>query len=69
MGSLHGFSPWVQGLDSCLVMCASKPSSKVQGLDHRQADGVIGSYKDSTEGTELAEVAVNVVWCFQVCGE
>lgn len=69
MGSLHGFSPWVQGLDRCLVMCASNPSSRVQGLDRRQPDRVMGSCKDSTEGTELVEVAVSMVWCFQFCGE
>lgn len=45
------------------------PSSRVQGLDHRQADGVMGLYKDSTEGTELVEVAVNMVWCFQFSSE
>lgn len=71
--SPYGFPSWFLSMGArpgqlpgnvCL-----NPSSRVQGLDRGQADGVIGSYKDNTEGTELVEVAVNMVWCFQFCGE
>lgn len=46
-----------------------QPQLQGAGAGPQAGRGVIGSYKDSTEGTELAEVAVNMVWCFQVCGE
>lgn len=38
-------------------MCASIPHSRVQGLDHRAGRRVMGSSKDSTEGTKLVEMA------------
>lgn len=54
MGSLNRFSPWVRDLDSCLANVSLQPQlQRVQGLHHRQADWMIGWYKEHRKDWSL----------------